>query len=179
MWSFCAERCQGLFSVLTLYQEPATEWPGRNNPAHSYLERKDERAPQCPLRSKEEGSGRSCPQGGQIESHFQAQINTWAKQVCIEHLLELHVCTEATSLTSWVCHLLAPSPPSQLGCMCLEGQVEAVNHSFHFWRCFFLHKRYVWGFRRNGYCSLLPSMQLQLSRIPKQLFRVGKQSCRR
>lgn len=75
--------------------------------------------------------------------------------MCTEHLLELNIFIEATSLASWVCHFLASSFPSQIGSTCLEVQAKAVTHSFHFWTFFFLYKRRVLGFSRNGYFCLL------------------------
>lgn len=104
-------------------------------PAHTYPRRKERRAPQC---SQERRRFR-----GKLSIRrtswglFSAQINTWAKQACIEQLLELNILIEATFLSSWACNFPATSSPSQLESMCLKFQAKAVTHCFHSWRCFF------------------------------------------
>lgn len=149
MWLFCAERCQDLFSVLTLHREPPTKRPGRNT-WHTVIQG-EKMKEHLSIHRKGEDSGKRRTSW----RSFSGQINTWAKQVCIEHLLELSIFIEATSLTSWVCHFLASSSPLQLGSMCLEVQAKAVTHSFHLWVCFFLYKKYVLVFSRNRYSVCL------------------------
>lgn len=72
---FCAERCQGLFSVLTLHQEPPAKEPSRNL-WHSYQGEQ----------IREEW-GRRCPQGGEVEGQTEmSQTSVYRASFRTSHL---------------------------------------------------------------------------------------------